>query len=151
MGLLGSARKLLVLLDSREIRLRRQMQRERAAVDELRARVIEIRKAIEGLQREAQDSAYRGPFVRETLLRARGQRAVLLYAISHRKIELNELIDQVGNAEQDLRNTGRSLLELGNRQGRHRERIAKERGRLESMRELQAEEDFLEGRTNGFD
>jgi hypothetical protein len=76
---------------------------------------------------------------------------VLLYEIAQRELERAELIEQCSNAQRDLNTTRRSLLELDRRRDRRRDWLEKACRQRQSVRELRAAEEFLEGGHRGWD
>jgi hypothetical protein len=151
MTLLRSTRQIIGLLCSRGSRVRLRLQSEKLIVDDLYERIDNIRRVIAELQQQARDSAYAGQYRREALFRARGKRAVVLYAIAQREAELAELMERFRDAQRDLDGTRRMLFTLERREGRHRERLAAECRKLQAMREMQIEQDYLEGVRYGID
>jgi len=147
---LSSARKVIGLLAFRVLQLRQQLQREQAVAATIRAHIDQLNESIAELNKQADINAYQGNYVRTALFRARGQRAVVLFRIATLKVQLGELKDELDEAENKLHRTTNDILELNKRQHKHEQWFAKERITRDLMRELQASEEFLEGKSNGF-
>lgn len=148
---LASTRQVIALLSSRAARVRRQLHNDKATVDGLRVRIDGLREDIEQLKAQARERTYQGRYLRETLLRARGQRAVILYAIVQREIELADLLGQAQSAQRQLDETRQRLIALERRHERHCMRLARERMQRQWRQEMQAVNDYLEGVRHGFD
>lgn len=142
---LASMRQVIVLLSSRATRVRLQLHKDKATVDGLRAQIDRLKEDIEQRKAQARERTYQGQYRRETLLRARGQKAVILYAIVQREIELADLLEQVQGAQRQLDETRQRLMALERRHERHRVRLARERAQRQWRQETQAVNDYLEG------
>ena len=151
MTLLHSTRQVIELVCSRSSRFRRTLQTQRALAEQLDEQIADTKRAIAELQAQAYDSRYAGYYRREALFRARGQRAVVLYAIAQREAELAELMERFDEAQRALQSTRRLLFTLDRREDRHRERLATELRRRQAMRDMQTEQDYLEGVPHGLD
>ncbi|WP_157645102.1 hypothetical protein [Burkholderia ubonensis] len=151
MTLLHSTRQVIELLCSRSSRARRTLQAQRILADQLHEQIADTKRAIVELRTQAHSSRYAGYYRREALYRARGQRAVVLYAIAQREAELVELVERFDEVQKALQSIRGLLFSLNRREDRHRERLATECRRIQAGQDAQTEQDYLEGVQHGLD